>query len=66
MAQRTVSVGAMIRQLAGMVGTNDLSDWENRFLKNIVERSGEGLRTSSLSSDQVEKLEEIWTKHFAG
>jgi len=63
-AERTVSIGTMIRQLAGMVDTKDLSDWENRFLKNIVARSGDGARTSSLSEDQVEKIEEIWSKHF--
>jgi hypothetical protein len=61
---RTVSIGTMIRQLAGMADTKDLSDWESRFLKNIVARSNDGTRTSSLSDDQVEKIDEIWRKHF--
>lgn len=65
-SQRIVSIGAMLRQLAGMVDTKDLTDWENRFLKNVVDRTGNGARTSILTDDQVEKVEQIWHKHCAG
>ena len=60
------SVGAMIKQLAGMVGTTDLSDWENAFLRNVVTRTGNGLRTSILTGEQLEKVNEIWERHCAG
>lgn len=59
------SIGAMLRQMAGMVGTKDLSDWEQRFLTQVLRSTGEGKRTSILTGDQLEKVDEIWTKHFA-
>ena len=62
----SVSIGAMLRQMAGMVGGPDLSDWEQRFLKNVLARTGEGARTSILTADQAEKVEQIWEKHFGG
>lgn len=61
----TVSLGTMLRQMSGMADTKDLSQWENRFLKNVLERTGEGARTSILTADQAEKVEEIWNRHFA-
>lgn len=60
----TVSLGAMLRQMSGMVDTADLSDWENRFLKNVLARTDEGARTSVITGDQAEKIEQIWSKHF--
>lgn len=60
----TVSLGGMLRQMAGLVDTKDVSDWENGFLKNVLARTGNGARTSILTSDQAEKVEEIWSKHF--
>lgn len=62
----SVSVGTMLKQLAGMVDTSDLSDWENGFLKNVLERSGDGARTSLLTEKQVDRVEQLWKKHFAG
>lgn len=60
-----VSVGTMLRQMAGLVDTTDVSDWENRFLKNVLDRTGDGARTSVLTEDQLEKVVQIWEKHFA-
>ena len=61
-----VTVGTMIRQLAGMVDTKDLSKWESTFVSDMVDRSARGSQTAHLSSSQVEKIEQIWKKHFAG
>lgn len=61
-----VSVGTMLKQMAGLVGTKDLNDWEARFVKNVLRSTGDGARTSILTSDQVEKVEEIWRDHFSG
>ena len=46
----SISLGGMLRQMAGMVNTKDLSDWENRFLKNVLDRTGQGARTSILTA----------------
>ena len=62
----SVSVGAMLRQMAGMVGTKDLNDFETRFVTSILRATGEGARTSILTAEQVEKVEQIWERHFSG
>lgn len=59
-----VSVLKMISQLEAMLGTRDLSDWEDDFISDVVGRVGELGKTSVLSSWQVAKVEELWTKHF--
>lgn len=61
---RIVSIGAKLEQLDGLRGTNDLSEWEAGFVEGALER----LRshgTTFLSEKQVEKIEQIWSKHFA-
>lgn len=60
------SIGAMVEQVSGMLGTRDLNDWEAGFVESIVERIGDVKDTSRLSSRQVEIVERIWRKHFAG
>ena len=62
----TVSLGAMLKQMSVMVGGRDLSDWEQRFLKGVLASTANGARTSILTGDQAEKVEQIWEKHFRG
>jgi len=59
------SINTMIKKCAGLVDTRDVSEWENQFLKSVLERSQQGERPSLLTSPQVEKLEQIYEKHFA-
>lgn len=59
------SVGAMIQQLEGLLGTEDATPWESEFIKSISERSSGGKATIDLTAKQVEKIESIWSKHFA-
>lgn len=60
-----VSVGVMVKQLGGLLDTEDLSDWENEFVGNVVDRTQEGEVTGTLSERQVTTVERIWRKHFA-
>ena len=60
------STNTMLKQVAGLVDTTDVSDWENGFLKNVLERSQQGNRPDLLTPAQVETLESIHGKHFAG
>lgn len=60
------SIGTMVRRLEGMLDTNDLSPWEQGFVRNCVERSDHGKDTPRLSSAQCEKLEQIFDRHFSG
>lgn len=64
---RTVSIGTMIEQLDGLRDTKDISDWEDSFITSVLHKYLQaGKRTSGLSEKQVEKIEDIWVKHFAG
>lgn len=60
------SVASMIEQVSGMLGTDDLTDWESGFVESLIERIGERKDTTRLSTKQVEAVERIWRKHFAG
>lgn len=62
---RNVSVGSMIKQIAGMLGTGDLSTWEQSFVRSVADQSNEGADTSKLSDRQVEIVDSIFRKHFA-
>jgi hypothetical protein len=62
---RTVSLGAMIRQLGGLQGTKDLSKWETEFLRDVIGYSNNGTDTHALSAKQAEVIERLYRKHFA-
>ena len=58
------SLGAMVKQLAGMVGTDELTEWEDEFVQSVFNQSGEGQDTAFLTSRQVETINGIYRKHF--
>lgn len=60
------SLNTMVKKCAGLVDTTDVSDWENQFLKSVIEKTGEGNNTTSLTEKQISVLERIYGKHFAG
>lgn len=61
------SIGKMLERISGMVGTKDLSEWESNFVFNVFDKYAEANRDSStLSAKQVEIIERIHNKHFAG
>lgn len=62
---RQVSIGAKIKQLAGLIGTKDVTDWEDEFLSDVVGRTAEGDRTSMLSEKQIEVIDRLYRKNFA-
>jgi hypothetical protein len=62
---KTISIGSMIRQVSGLVGTKDASEWEAGFIRNIVDKTFDGRDTTMLTSKQVETVENIFSKHFA-
>ena len=62
-----VSVGTMIEQLDGLRDTKDLTEWEQGFVNSVLSKYlMAGKDTRSLSSRQIETIENIWSKHFAG
>lgn len=58
------STNSMVKKCAGLVGTKDITDWEDRFLRSVIERSNNGDNPDRLSAAQVESLERIHEKHF--
>ena len=58
-----VSTATMIRRLSGMLDTRDLSEWEQQFVRSLVEKIDAG-RVTSLTERQVETLERLHGRHF--
>lgn len=65
MSQST-SIGNMIVRIDGLQDTADVTEWENNFIRNIVDTTKCGRDTVPLTSKQVEIIERIHNKHFAG
>lgn len=59
------SINSMIKLVAGLADTRDVSDWENDFITSIVEQTQGGKNVGALSEKQVTALERIYKKHFA-
>lgn len=59
------STNTMLKQCAGLVDTSDVTDWQNGFLKSVLERAENGNRPDLLSEKQLEVLESIYKRHFA-
>lgn len=58
------SLNAMVKKVAGLADTRDVTDWENRFIKSVVEQTGNGTNTTSLTEKQITSLEQLHDKHF--
>lgn len=60
------SLNTMVKRCSGLLDTNDLSDYETDFVASIMERTDDGENTSMLTEKQIDVLERIFKKHFAG
>lgn len=59
-----ISTTTMIRRLSGLLDTRDLSEWEQQFVRSLVEKLNAG-KVTSLTERQVETLERLHGRHFA-
>lgn len=59
------TLNTMVKRVAGLQDTTDLTPWENDFLRSIVKQTRDGEDTSTLSERQVTTLEALFDKHFA-
>jgi hypothetical protein len=62
---QSISIGTMIKRIAGLQGTGDISEWEDNFIGSVIERTDDGKNTTILTAKQVEIVERIHNKHFA-
>lgn len=60
----TVSIGTMVERIAGLLGTKDISAWEDGFISSVRAKSNNGRDTTRLTEKQVETVERIFTKHY--
>lgn len=58
------SLGAQIKQLAALLDTTDLTDWEQDFVASVYHRSKGGTDTRSLTPKQTDTVDRIYSKHF--
>lgn len=59
-----LSIGAKIRQIAGLAGTSAVDERTSDFITSVYDQSNSGAHTSQLSEKQVEWVEDIHAKHF--
>ena len=62
---RMVSFNAMVKQVAGLANTRDVTDVESRFITSILDRTDQGKNVSGLSERQASWIEDLWRRHFA-
>lgn len=60
------SLNTMVKKCAGLVDTKDVTPWEDQFLQSVLEKTGDGNNTTSLTEKQIDVLERIYGKNFAG
>ena len=58
------SIRQKIQQLEGLLGTRDITEWEETFISDMVKKIKADDRTSKLSSKQVDIIDRIHGKHF--
>ncbi|MCC7484574.1 MAG: hypothetical protein IT529_06250 [Burkholderiales bacterium] len=63
---RIVSLNTKIQQLHGLLGTHEVNEWETDFISSVWGWSREGKDTRTITERQIEVIERIWGKHFAG
>lgn len=61
-----MSINGMVRRVAGLLGTRDLTAWQERFVQSLVDQTCSGADTSSVTEKQFDVLEQIYNRHFSG
>lgn len=60
------SLNAMVKKVAGLVGTRDVTPWEDFFIRSVLEKTSNGDNTTSLTEKQIDVIERLHGKHFEG
>lgn len=61
-----ISLAVMIQRIHALLGTDDLNAWEAGFVSSVWDRTNNGADTTALTEAQADKVEQIFSKHFAG
>ena len=60
-----LSTGTKIKKLESLLDTEDITAWEDGFIRNIVKRTRQGAQVEFLTDSQLEVIFDIHKKHFA-
>lgn len=60
------AINTMVKRLAGLVDTSDVTEWENQFLKSVLAKTQQGDDTRCLTGKQLDVIEQLHDKHFVG
>ena len=59
------SIGTMLTQLSGLLGTKDLNNWEQDFVENNFDKFKEKGSTTWMSDTVVDIIDKLYNKHFS-
>lgn len=59
------SLNNMVKRISGLA-LGDVSEWEYNFINSVDAQTESGTDCSRLTAKQVEVIERIYNKHFAG
>ena len=59
------TINTMVKRIAGLAGTSDVSEWEDSFIESVLTKTRDGEDTSALTERQIEVIERLFKKHFA-
>lgn len=60
---RVVSTQTKVEQVHSLLGTTDLNAWESGFVRGLYKRCI--VEGGELSEPRLDRLDELWRKHFA-
>ncbi len=61
---RQVALHIKVQQLQGLLGTKDLTSWEQKFVQSLMDK-GFSKDSTGMTDRQVETADELWEKHFS-
>ena len=50
------SIGTMIKRIAGLQGTRDITEWEDSFIGSVIDKTEGGKETTGLSDADLERI----------
>lgn len=59
-----LSIGAQIKKIAGLVGTDDVDERTADFIVSVCDKTQEGRNTTGLTEKQIDWVGDIHKKHF--
>ena len=59
-----MTLNSMLKRCAGLQGTGGLTDWEERFIANLLALTRDGDDTRPLTEGQCDRLEQLFKQHY--